>query len=71
MSLAEAEGILVAATLAHFLGDKPRSARTLGISLKTLYNKLDAYGLRETAAELVKAATRREVHRSARALETS
>jgi transcriptional regulator with PAS, ATPase and Fis domain len=31
------------ATLEHFGGDKPRAAETLGISLKTLYNRLNRY----------------------------
>ena len=31
------------ATLTHFSGDKRRAAETLGISLKTLYNRLKAY----------------------------
>jgi len=36
---------LIRATLALHQGDKPRAAATLGISLKTLYNRLNAYGL--------------------------
>ncbi len=31
------------ATLEHFGGDKPRTAEALGISLKTLYNRLNRY----------------------------
>ena len=34
---------LIMATLAHFSGDKRRAAETLGISLKTLYNRLNSY----------------------------
>jgi DNA-binding NtrC family response regulator len=34
---------MILATLAHFNGDKRRAARTLGISLKTLYNRLGRY----------------------------
>ena len=39
-SIAETEQRLILATLEHFHGDKEKTARTLGISLKTLYNKL-------------------------------
>jgi DNA-binding NtrC family response regulator len=42
-SLAQAERWLIEATLAHWSGNKNRTARTLGCSLKTLYNKLAAY----------------------------
>jgi DNA-binding NtrC family response regulator len=42
-SLAQAERWLIEATLAHWAGNKNRAARTLGCSLKTLYNKLAAY----------------------------
>jgi DNA-binding NtrC family response regulator len=34
--------------LAHFDGDKKAAAETLGISLNTLYNRLNAY--RETGS---------------------
>ena len=39
---------LIVATLEHFDGNKRRAAQVLGCSLKTLYNKLNAYA-RETA----------------------
>ena len=42
MSNAEVERILTLATLDHF-GEKKRTADVLGISLKTLYNRLKAY----------------------------
>jgi DNA-binding NtrC family response regulator len=42
-SVAEAERRLVLATLAHCDGHKQRAAQMLGISLKTLYNRLNAY----------------------------
>jgi DNA-binding NtrC family response regulator len=42
-SLAQAERCLIEATLAHWAGNKNRAAKTLGCSLKTLYNKLAAY----------------------------
>lgn len=41
--IAEAERRLLLATLEHFGGDKKLAAQTLGISLKTLYNRLNAY----------------------------
>ncbi|WP_232468141.1 sigma-54 interaction domain-containing protein [Bordetella genomosp. 13] len=43
--LSEAQRELISATLALHHGDKRRAAATLGISLKTLYNRLNAYGL--------------------------
>lgn len=43
MSLAEAQRELILAMLQHFNGDKRQTARTLGISLKTLYNRLESY----------------------------
>jgi DNA-binding NtrC family response regulator len=42
-SIAEAEKELILATLDHLEGDKPEAAKTLGISLKTLYNRLKYY----------------------------
>jgi DNA-binding NtrC family response regulator len=42
MSDAEVERILTLATLDHF-GEKKRTAEVLGISLKTLYNRLKSY----------------------------
>jgi DNA-binding NtrC family response regulator len=41
--IAEAEKELIEATLDHLEGDKPAAAKTLGISLKTLYNRLKGY----------------------------
>ena len=43
--LDEAQRELICATLTLHHGDKRRAAATLGISLKTLYNRLNAYGL--------------------------
>ncbi|MDX1562787.1 MAG: sigma-54 dependent transcriptional regulator [Gammaproteobacteria bacterium] len=45
LSLAELERRHVLATLAHFDGDKKKAAEILGISLKTLYNRLKKYGV--------------------------
>lgn len=42
--LAEVERRHILSTLAHFEGDKKKTAEVLGISLKTLYNRLNKYG---------------------------
>lgn len=42
-SLEEVERRLILATLAHYDGDKRRAAHTLGVSLKTIYNRLNRY----------------------------
>jgi len=42
--LEEVERRHILSTLAHFEGDKNETADALGISLKTLYNKLNKYG---------------------------
>ncbi|CAN0627888.1 Fis family transcriptional regulator [Burkholderia multivorans] len=39
-TLAHSQQRFIAASLRHFGGDKPRTAKALGISLKTLYNRL-------------------------------
>ena len=44
-SLADAEKLLILATLAKCGGVRKHTAELLGISLKTLYNRLDEYGL--------------------------
>src|SRR5690606_31692301 len=41
--LAEAQREIILATLHHFSGNKRLTAETLGISLKTLYNRLKEY----------------------------
>lgn len=43
MSLADAQREVILAMLDHFSGDKRITAQTLGISLKTLYNRLEGY----------------------------
>ncbi|MDX1571300.1 MAG: sigma-54 dependent transcriptional regulator, partial [Xanthomonadales bacterium] len=43
-SLKAIERQVILATLSHFEGDKKQAAKTLGISLKTLYNRLAEYG---------------------------
>ncbi len=42
-SIRELERRLILATLEHFNGDRTRTAATLGISQKTLYNRLKSY----------------------------
>jgi DNA-binding NtrC family response regulator len=42
--LVEVERRHILSTLAHFEGDKKQTAKALGISLKTLYNRLNQYG---------------------------
>jgi two-component system, NtrC family, response regulator HydG len=44
-SVAEAERLLILATLDRMNRDKKKTAEVLGISLKTLYNRLNTYGL--------------------------
>ncbi len=44
-SIAAAEKALILATLDYHQGDKQQAAETLGICLKTLYNRLNGYGL--------------------------
>jgi DNA-binding NtrC family response regulator len=48
-SVAQAERSLILATLEELGGDKPKTAEVLGISLKTLYNRLDAYRKKDAA----------------------
>ncbi len=50
MSIAEAERRLIKATLDNCGGDKKRAAEVLGISLKTLYNRLGEYRAAEATA---------------------
>ena len=46
LSLEEAERRLILATLRKFNGDKVQTAKTLGISLRTIYNRLHRYASR-------------------------
>jgi two-component system, NtrC family, response regulator HydG len=43
MSIREVERSLIEKTLQHFGGNKRMTADTLGVSLKTLYNRLREY----------------------------
>ncbi|GAA4327966.1 sigma-54 dependent transcriptional regulator [Pigmentiphaga soli] len=51
MSLAEADRQLIFATLEHCGGVKKHAAEVLGISLKTLYNRLEEYSASDASAE--------------------
>jgi len=50
--LADAQREVILATLAHFQGDKRHTARALGISLKTLYNRLELYQVEMSVTEV-------------------
>ena len=45
MSLHDLERVHICKTLDHLGGNKTRAAKSLGITVKTLYNKLHSYGL--------------------------
>jgi DNA-binding NtrC family response regulator len=47
--ISEAERRLIEATLQHCGGDKTKAAKTLGISVKTLYTRLSLYKAGEAA----------------------
>ena len=49
MTVAQAERLLIEATLAHAANDKRRAAEMLGISLKTLYTRLKVYDASRSA----------------------
>jgi DNA-binding NtrC family response regulator len=49
--IAAVEKRLILATLDHYEGDKRKAADTLGISLKTLYNRLSVYRAAQPASE--------------------
>ncbi len=61
-SMADAECLLILATLQHFNNQKEHTAAVLGISLKTLYNRLKEYAGNKSGGELNlnKAPLRRE-----------
>ena len=56
-SLEDAERRMILATLDHTRGQKRSAARLLGISVKTLYNRLKAYGLRPDGGDAADTAT--------------
>lgn len=49
--LADAQKQIILGTLKHCGGDKRLAARTLGVSLKTLYNRLGSYGTEDSPDE--------------------
>ncbi|HTH94749.1 MAG TPA: sigma-54 dependent transcriptional regulator [Rhodocyclaceae bacterium] len=51
LPLAEVERRFIFATLKHFRGDKRKAAHALGISLKTVYNRLNHYLVTSNNAE--------------------
>jgi len=51
MSLAEADRQLIFATLEQCSGVKKHAAEVLGISLKTLYNRLEEYSASDALDE--------------------
>jgi Nif-specific regulatory protein len=51
MALFDLEKKHIIDTLDHLNGNKTRAAKSLGITVKTLYNKLHSYGLIDTKAE--------------------
>ena len=50
-TIADVERRLILATLREYQEDKPKSASVLGISLKTLYTRLNQYQAPEAAAQ--------------------
>lgn len=51
MTLYELEKLHICKTLGHLGGNKTRAAKSLGITVKTLYNKLHSYGLINSKSE--------------------
>jgi DNA-binding NtrC family response regulator len=50
-TVSEAEKALIMLTLQHTKNNKTRAAEILGISLKTLFNKLKEYGSQESSEQ--------------------
>jgi DNA-binding NtrC family response regulator len=49
--LADAQKQIILGTLKYCGGDKRRAAKALGVSLKTLYNRLSTYGADDAPEE--------------------
>jgi DNA-binding NtrC family response regulator len=49
--LADAQKQIILGTLKYCGGDKRRAAKALGVSLKTLYNRLSTYGTDDATEE--------------------
>jgi DNA-binding NtrC family response regulator len=60
ISMADAEYQLILATLKHCNNHKERTAAVLGVSLKTLYNRLKEYGAGNKSEETFPPACRRQ-----------
>jgi DNA-binding NtrC family response regulator len=50
-SMAQVEKRMILATMAHYGNHRERAAATLGISLKTLYNRLKEYAAQDENKE--------------------
>ena len=51
MTLEEVERQMLFKTLAHYHNHKPKTAQVLGVSLKTVYNRLARFGRADPAGE--------------------
>lgn len=60
-NLGAAERAVIEATLKHFNGHRERTAVCLGISLKTLYNRLQQYREDDAAARIGNATAHAEL----------
>lgn len=49
MTLADVEKATILHAFRHFRGNKTQTASALGITVKTIYNKLEAYGMKAVA----------------------
>lgn len=49
MTLADVEKATILHAFRHFRGNKTQTAQALGITVKTIYNKLESYGMKAVA----------------------
>lgn len=54
MTLADMEKMTILAALRFYRGNKTQTAEALGITSKTVYNKIEAYSLKAEVAEMDK-----------------